>query len=111
MNKKAQIALFLILGFVIILGISFILYVKNQGNPKLKTESEKISKLSTGMSPVKVFIDSCIESVGKDAIITIGKNGGYFELPSQSTKDYDIKTAYYFYENIGIMPPKSRVEQ
>ena len=111
MQKKAQITLFLILGFVLLLGFSFIVYLRAQENPKLQIESEKISKLSADMSPVKVFVDSCIESVGKDALITIGKNGGYFELPSQSTKDYDIKTAYYFYESIDIMPPKSRVEQ
>src|SRR3989338_6482161 len=109
MNRKSQIALFIILGLTIMIGVGFVLYLKNSSIKK--PEVEQVSKLPFDTDSIQTYIEACIEDVGKDAISFIGRHGGYFALPQYSTKDYFTKTAYYFYIDKDFMPSKSIIER
>jgi len=106
-NSKAQITLFIILGIVILMSVSLIIYFSliksEETNPVIKNQIDIL--------PIKNYVEFCIKSVGEDAIIWIGEHGGYYELPQYSDEYYPTDTAYYFYVDKNIMPSKSRVEE
>lgn len=109
MKKKSQIGIFVLLGLVLVISAGFIFYL-NGYNVKT-AETEKTSELSLELAPLKGYIESCIDGVGRDVISLIGPHGGYFILPKYSTEEYPAKTAYYFYINRDLMPSKNEIEQ
>lgn len=102
-NKKGQIAIFILLGIVILIAVSLLFYI-NQEDAKKSAEVEQAAEVSLTIVPIKNYVESCIKSVGEDALEFIGQRGGYYDLPDLSTKDYFAKTAYYFYETEDVMP-------
>ncbi|MAE42443.1 hypothetical protein CMO93_01615 [Candidatus Woesearchaeota archaeon] len=109
-KKKGQLTIFVLLGLVLLIAVSFIFYVNKNGTIQT-SEIEKSGELSLSAAPIKNYVESCVKEVGEDAIRFIGRQGGYFELPEKSTKDFLTKTAYYFYENDNIMPSKEMIEE
>jgi hypothetical protein len=107
-DKKGQITLFIVIGIVIVVSLSVLFYA-NSSMDRLDTES--VSEVPSDILPVKSFVESCIELVGKEAILWIGQHGGYFELPEESIDELSIKTAYYFYEGNNYKPSKLTIEQ
>ncbi len=106
-NKKAQIALFLILGFIIVIAVSFTLYIKNiQKNDLI----EKSSELSVEFQPVKNFIESCIDKTSKEGLYIIGYQGGYISLPEKSTFELIPNIPYYAYEGMNSVPEREVIE-
>jgi len=99
MDKKAQITIFIIIGIVIVGAVISVFAFKN--NLKLKflnPESEKI----------QVFVESCIEDVGKEVIYEIGQKGGYYFPPNFSTL---TGIPYYYANNTNKMPSKKQIEE
>ncbi len=108
-NKRGQITIFIIIGIIIV--ASFIFFSFQTDLTMDSGFREDVSKIPADIIPIKNYVDNCIKSVGEDALVFIGKQGGYFELPKYSTKDYYTKTAYYFYVNKYKVPSKSKIEQ
>lgn len=108
-KKKSQITIFVLLGLALLIGVGFIVYIRNSATKT--ADAEKISNLPFDFVPVKNYVESCIENIGKDGILLIGMHGGYFILPEYNTRDRITKTAYYFYMDKNLMPFKSRIEQ
>ena len=106
--KRGQVTIFILLGLVILIAALFLFYFNSD---KKSSEVEKNFESQQDIMPIRNYIESCIKLVGEDAIVWIGEHGGYYELPTYSTKDYSIETAYYFYENSNIMPSKTDVEE
>lgn len=82
MGKRGQITLFVILGIIVLGLVGTVVYVK--GNI-LKSEWEKQAQKSTDVpvkaKPVKIFIDSCIETTAEQAITLVASQGGYIRFP------------------------------
>ena len=104
-NVKGQITLFVIIGIVIIAIIAIFLSMRSQ-----VSETKPVSK-GVDVEPVQLYVESCIKSVGEDAIVFTSRQGGYFELPELSTTDYFSNTAYYFSIDKNLMPSQERVEK
>ncbi|MAE43314.1 hypothetical protein CMO93_06065 [Candidatus Woesearchaeota archaeon] len=109
-NRKGQIAIFILFGIVILIAVSLVFYIKGK-DAQETSEIPKATELSFSAVPIKNYVESCIKSVGEDAIEFVGERGGYLELPELSTNDYFIKFPYYFYENIDVMPSKEKIEE
>ncbi|MEK6859501.1 MAG: hypothetical protein AABX54_01670 [Nanoarchaeota archaeon] len=108
-SNRAQVTIFIILAIVIAVGIGGYFYLKN-------------SKGDCGLNPlcqigIKSEIDiiknsfyQCEKEVGKNAIKTIGIQGGFYKKPQYF---HDIDWAfipYYYYDGAYFMPQKNIVE-
>lgn len=96
MRNKAQITLFIILGLVIIIAISFVLYLRS---PVIE-KTEEITQLPIELQPIKLFIDACIKNTGEEGINLVSKQGGYYLVPENSA--YNI--SYFYYLGISSIP-------
>ncbi len=77
MSKKSQITVFILLGIVILMVLVFLFYIRSQtvsavskGNVKQTVDSILIN------TPVKVYVESCLDKATKDALVIAGLQGG-----------------------------------
>jgi len=77
-RKKAQVTLFIIIGAILILSITGFFYIRNI-TAKQKTGEEIIRKIEvpTEVSPIKNFVENCMEQIGLEALELIESQGGY----------------------------------
>jgi len=87
-NKKSQVTLFIILGIVLVLGISMFFFIKSQQIVEKREIIEPvIEKVPTQYQPIKLFIESCISKVTVSGLKILGRQGGYINL-----QDYNIQS-------------------
>jgi len=105
--KKAQIAIFILLVFVLLIGVGFIFYLRNIDNSDV--EIKKVSESSLRLGPIQTYVDTCIKIIGLDGIYFISSRGGYFNLPDNF---FNAKpaTAFYVYNNDDISPSINTIE-
>jgi hypothetical protein len=96
--KKAQITPFIVIGLILLTGITIFLIVKDGGIKTLSVPNE--------ISPVYSSMQSCIEKNLEDSIEYISSRGGYYDLPENSN---DMEIAYYIYKNENLMPSKEKL--
>lgn len=107
MQKKGQIGLFLILGFVILLSAGFIFYLNSTSrNNKLN----EINELSLAY-PVKNYVEICIKNTANDALFFIGSRGGYYDMPEVSIELIPERMPYYYINGHKLNPSKATIEK
>lgn len=77
-SQKSQITMLMILGIVLFIAIALVLYLSKTAVKKSTQSTEKkiqITALET--QPIKQFAANCMEKLSKDAIVLLGKQGGY----------------------------------
>ena len=90
MDKRGQITVFIIVGILILfLVVSLVFFIRPVEEEQIEVPEE--------LNAVKLYIESCIEDVGKDAIIDNSLQGGFYQLPEISTEGYFVDAPYYFY--------------
>ena len=111
MLKKGQIAIFLIIGILIIIAGAFYFYATTfTTESRIETRLAEVQEVSADFNPVKEFVDQCIYSTALEGLRLIGENGGYTSIdPSKnnikSEKLYPAsgdRTAYWFYADSSI---------
>ncbi len=108
MRKKGQVSLFIILGIIIIITTSIVIIVKNNEIKGIYNEKVKgYINSEIQLTPLKSFVESCIEKIGYDSIVYVGKQGGYYNPPNNSIGN----TPYYFINNKSTMPSKITIEK
>lgn len=75
-NKKGQVTIFIILGIVLLLAVVLILTLKREVTV-FKPEEVAV----TDKGKVENFVTSCIKDIGEDALLKLGLQGGYIEVP------------------------------
>lgn len=98
-NKKAQVAIFIILAILIVTAIIFISLntdILNFGKEKIHPD----------IKPIHFFVKTCIEQTTENAVYYIGQTGGYYNPPINSINDI----AYYFDKNKITAPSKEQIE-
>ncbi|MBT4540069.1 hypothetical protein HOC35_01020 [Candidatus Woesearchaeota archaeon] len=78
-NKKSQVALFIILGLLILIGAIFLIYIRSTSVTPEKSLSIIQEQLPNDFKPVQTLVTQCITDLSKEAIIKIGLNGGYID--------------------------------
>jgi len=95
--KKAQVTLFVVVAMLIVALVVLAVYFMGI----------KPQKASIDAEPIKAYVQNCVESTGEDAIIFIGQQGGYSEVPEKSIGSYP----YYFSGNQSYVPSKEEIEE
>lgn len=98
LSNKAQISIFILLGLVILIAAAFIINIED-----LNFEEDEISS-SFDVAPIKLFVERCLNNVGKESLIFVGEHGGYYNLPNPSLEDENFNLPYYFFENLVLTP-------
>ena len=96
-NKKGQLAIFVIIGVVLVAGIlAYFSYRFENSNALIYAD-----KNNPDVRPVYNFVTDCVKSVGNDAVYQIGRTGGYAVPPEPflliDDEIYD-SVAYYLYD-------------
>jgi len=99
MNKRGQVTLFVVMAIILVGGAFAIIYTQTDLFKKTETMNPEIA-------PIKTFIDNCLKSTAEDALIYIGHQGGYYDLPKLSIDTY----SYYFYNNKSMVPSVQKIE-
>ncbi|MBI2139435.1 hypothetical protein HYU14_00810 [Candidatus Woesearchaeota archaeon] len=78
-GKKGQVSLFIIVGLVLLIGVSMIILYQNINEKKITPEVGKASssEVPQWAVPVKDLMESCIASIAIDGLRKIGQHGGY----------------------------------
>ena len=97
MEKRGQVTIFIIIALVIVVSAVVIFVFR-----------DKIGIFTTNSDPVYLFVTSCIQETGEDAIYFIAQNGGYLFPPTLSNSE---GIPYYFYNNKDYTPTKDRISQ
>lgn len=88
---KGQLAMFIIISLAILLAFSFVIYLINQSTKKINVKTEKIQKIKPDVKPVVSFVNQCLELASKNALLKLGKQGGYlYKSEGGLKKDFDI---------------------
>ena len=102
-STKSQITMLMIIGLVLFIAISLVLYLSKYAikkQSKQNTDEAQYDVLET--QPIKEFVAKCLDKLSKDAIILLGKQGGYI-YTSQGGTLVDYR---YTDEGIFFVKPK-----
>src|SRR3989338_6033059 len=112
-NKRGQITIFLIFGFVILTAFLFLFYLNNQVKD-IREKVETQMTLSDLTIPIKSYVDLCLRSTGEDALYLIGIQGGYFGMPSYKVDSkgvfYEAFHTVYLHNKKNVMPDIATIE-
>lgn len=76
--KKSQITMLMIVGLVLFIIISLVLYLSKSAVKKQTQQSiKKTQETALEVQPIKEFVTNCLDKLSKDAIVLLGKQGGY----------------------------------
>ncbi|MBU0535793.1 MAG: hypothetical protein KKE20_02425 [Nanoarchaeota archaeon] len=87
-EKKGQVTFFIIIGIILILAM-IIIGLHTSSTP-VEEQSEELSQ-----TPLVRFVESCLGQTAQDALIFISSRGGFYGLPSESTEESLVQTAYW----------------
>ena len=79
-QRKGQITIFIILGIIILFAIALLLYFNDSQN-KVRPPVQQLV-VDDELKPLQVYVTDCLTAVSKDALIRLGQNGGYIDMPS-----------------------------
>ncbi len=82
--KKAQITVFIILGLLLVIGVSIYLYMTQSAVQKGLPPS--VLEAPVEIRPVVQYITDCLAEAGEGAIIRIGAGGGYIDVKSRGAR-------------------------
>lgn len=108
-GNKGQISYFMLIVIVIGTIFSFFFYLNAE---EAKTpEIEKVSSFTLDAKSVKIFVESCMEVIGKTGLSFIGLQGGYYKTESlRSINYFGGRVPFYFYLGEELMPSKQFIE-
>jgi len=105
--KKAQITLFIIVGFVILASIFLLSYIGEEPS------EEVLQDTPTEIQPIKIFIESCLKEVAEEGIEFISKQGGYYFFIPDSVHAgiAGFRVPLYLSNDEIKMPPKDTISK
>lgn len=109
MNQKSQVTIFIILAIVVIVGIGGYIYLKSGNddcglNPLCRIQGK------SDIDIIKNSIYKCENDVGRNAIKTIGIQGGFYKKPQFFHNIDWAFIPYYYYAGEYFIPQKNIVE-
>ncbi len=73
--RRGQITIFIIIGIILLFAVGFVIYIA--------TIYPGLNFVTPKETPLGTYIGACLASVTKDAIVQLGTQGGYIQIPKQ----------------------------
>lgn len=117
-HMKSQITILIIAGLVVMVLAGFVLYLtKYIADKKAKSTVSRSYETSLDVPKVKEFATKCVEKLAKDAIVLLGRQGGYIYRSEGGTlMDFANTDIGIFFINYGshkvaydIFPPRNSI--
>jgi hypothetical protein len=91
-NKKAQIAIFLVIAIIIIFGAIFVMVASyRKGNSDLNAGIDTHTTDSA-----RSFVEYCLSDISKEALVSAGENGGYLDDFPPTLRKYLTEKTYFY---------------
>lgn len=112
MEKRAQITLFVILGAVILIAVLFFVYLRSSLSESKSSQGIKqVLELPSEISPIKNFVDDCVQTTLTKAIELVSIQGGYYVPPTDSVSFSKVEIPLYYDLGSVWIPSKEVIEQ
>src|SRR3989338_4752192 len=78
MKRKSQVTMLMILEFFCFMVIGLVLYFPRAAFKKeVQQSTKKTQEAPIDAQPIKKFVSDCLDKLAKDAVVLLGKQGGY----------------------------------
>ena len=78
MNKqKSQVTMLMIIGLVLFIIVSLTFYLTRYSIKKQTIQNIKITNEAADTKPIKELVEKCLDKLAKDAVVLLGRQGGY----------------------------------
>src|SRR3989338_394911 len=84
-SKQGQVTIFIILGILLVLALVLVIALKQE---VVTFKPGEI--IPTQKGKIENFISTCIEQVGDDALLKIGVQGGYIDIPEEISANSEL---------------------
>ena len=100
-TRKSQVTIFIIIGIVlVIVVVSLVFLTRNSAKKTSNQETIEAKEETFDVHPIKNFVTGCLSTISKDAIILMGKQGGYlFKSQGGTLIDYPASDGGIFFVN------------
>jgi len=113
MKKRGQVTVFVIVGILVILALLLFFYLKERTTiftPDIVVPQE--------VAPVKRYVESCVQDIGEKAVIRLGMQSGYVEIPEEIAMNPGayisvggpIKLPYWYLNGVDTSPKLSDIQ-
>lgn len=96
MLKKGAVTGYILLALVMLLLLGISLYIKERPVSSRQVQLSKNSEVAAEAKPVHLFIEHCLQNTLQQAVVTIGKQGGYYQAPPLHILHEQASVPYYF---------------
>jgi len=104
-GRKSQITLFIIIGLVVLIIFSAVLYftTKEKGRTYEIEKKKILEQAPNQLKPIIIYIDECVKEVSQKAIEKLGRHGGWISLsPSEYNANYNFNFDYDVVNSDGV---------
>lgn len=109
--KKGQVTVFIILGIIIVAGISlFAYYGKGIGKSSAEREAAILSSLPPDAASLRQETAECSQLLLEDAIITAGQYAGYNSPLENYLEESGVIFNYGYFEGANVLPSIEQVK-
>ncbi|MBU0615396.1 MAG: hypothetical protein KJ601_04850 [Nanoarchaeota archaeon] len=106
MKSKGQLTIFIIFGFVILIAIGFLFYIRGA----TLVERAQVEEVPLEVQPVKNFVEACLEEVAVPGIYLLGEQGGYIYGYDQLLMTDNLQVAYHLEYDKDVSPTTEFME-
>lgn len=89
MNKQSQVTTFIIVGIIMLFAIAVVVFVAKFSQNINVIDQEELER-----TPIEIYVGDCLEQIQKEALILLGQNGGYIEIPQTTLYNPYASAAY-----------------
>lgn len=114
-RKRGQVTIFIIVGIILMFSVALFLYFRNISIPLSELED-----VPSAYTPVQNYAQACVGMLSKRAIVLLGVQGGYLQLPQKIASNPDsyvsivpngeIKLPYWYYHGESRVPSIKEME-
>lgn len=106
MEKRGQVAIFILLGVVILIAAAFVLFLKSNSSEGINPNAPEPK-----FESYFFFIDSCLKTKAEEAVKETAFRGGYFEFPGPYVQFIYLEYPFYLSGGNNYFPDQENVKE
>jgi len=104
MQKRGQITIFILISLIVVIAFFVVSYIDGQD------QEEKVLQNNDFSVSFQSYVESCVKSVGEQAVYDVALQGGYYIPAELSVPYYNAHMTYYWYNGTNLLPGKELIE-